>query len=325
MFAHSKHILLCTVAIGLFVVQQAGAQALDSPIERSFNVSTGGDLVVDVDRGSIEVESTDGREVDVRIEREGTDDFLRRMKFEVRETSNGVSVVGEYDGEKRWGWRNGKRNKVRVRVLVPRKYNVDLKTSGGSIEVQDLDGSVDAKTSGGHMTFGLIDGPIVARTSGGSITLEGSSGPADVKTSGGSINLGDVGGNVVAQTSGGSIKLDRVLGEVDASTSGGRILVKEVRGTINARTSGGSIEAFISEQPKGDCSLTTSGGSVKVALAPDVRVDIEAKSSGGSVRTDIPMEVVGEVKRTRMNGTVNGGGPLLKLRTSGGGVRIVKA
>jgi DUF4097 and DUF4098 domain-containing protein YvlB len=314
--------LLPCLAFLLVVSQTTFAQDLDSPIERTYKVRSGGELNVDIDRGSISVESSDRSEVDVLIEREGSDDFLRRMKFTVNESAGGVTVRGEYDGDRRMSWRNNKGNKIRVRVRVPHEYNAVLKTSGGSIDVQDLEGSVDANTSGGSMTFGLIEGPIMARTSGGSITLEGSSGTADVKTSGGSIKVGNVGGSVLARTSGGSISIDRAMGEVDASTSGGRIVVNEVRGTINAKTSGGSIKAFISEQPKGDCTLTTSGGGVDVTLSPDVKVDIDASSSGGGVRTDIPIRVVGEIKRNHVVGTLNGGGPLLKLRTSGGGVKI---
>ncbi len=321
----ARRIALPVLLAAMVVVTgpSALAQNLDAPIARTFQVAAGGELDIDIDRGSIEIQTSDRNEVDVLIERQGSDDFLRRMEFSVDETSNGVRVRGEYDNDRRRSWRSNRNDKVRVRVIVPREYNVTLETSGGSISVDDLEGMVNASTSGGSMNFGLIDGPIHARTSGGSITLDGSSGTADVKTSGGSISIGNVGGSVLAKTSGGSITIDRAFGEVDATTSGGRINVREVRGTINARTSGGSIKAYISEQPRGDCTLSTSGGGVEVVLSPSVKLDVEASSSGGSVKTDIPIQVVGEVKRNRIAGTMNGGGPLLKLHTSGGGVRIV--
>jgi len=306
----------------LFVFTSARVSAQDrAPIERSFAVRTGGDLRVDLDRGSITVETNDRNQVDVRIEREGSNEFLSRLSFDVDESGGDVTVRGRYESNRLWS-RTGRGDRVRVRIRVPREYNVDLETSGGSIGVDDLTGSVRAATSGGSLSFGRIDGPIHARTSGGSVELQGSRGEADVKTSGGSIRLGDVGGHVTAVTSGGSITIDRAGGEVNASTSGGGITVNEVGGAIRARTSGGSIRAYISEQPTADCSLETSGGQVAVTLAPDVRLNIEANSSGGGVRTDIPIEVVGTVKRNSVRGSINGGGPLLRLQSSGGGVRI---
>jgi DUF4097 and DUF4098 domain-containing protein YvlB len=315
---------LAAMLLLLFVANGSTAQDLSVPIERNFAVSAGGELNVDLDRGSISVETSNRNEIDVRIEREGSDEFLERMKFNVEETSNGVTVRGDYDGNTSW-WRSGNRNRVHVQVTIPSRYNVVLETSGGSIEVSDLEGSVRTTTSGGSLRFGSIDGPIHGRTSGGSIELEGSTGTADVRTSGGSIRIGNVDGFVMARTSGGSVSIDRAGGEVDASTSGGGITVNEVNGTIRAKTSGGSIKAYISQQPKGDCTLTTSGGGVQVRLAPDVRVDVQASSSGGRVRTAVPITVVGEISRNRVTGTLNGGGPLLKLHTSGGGVSIETA
>jgi DUF4097 and DUF4098 domain-containing protein YvlB len=136
--------------------------------------------------------------------------------------------------------------------------------------------------------------------------LEGCTGDAEVKTSGGSIRIG------------------KVQGEVKATTSGGSIKVQEVMGTINAATSGGSVSAYISKQPSGDCSLKTSGGSVSVHLAEDIKVDVDAKTSGGRVRTDFPVTLIGELSKRKLQAKINGGGPELYLRTSGGSIKIYK-
>ena len=36
------------------------------------------------------------------------------------------------------------------------------------------------------------------------------------------------------------------------------------------------------------------------------------------------VQVQGELSKTRLEGTINGGGPLVTLRSSGGGVKILK-
>lgn len=142
----------------------------------------------------------------------------------------------------------------------------------------------------------------------------------DLRTGGGAITLADLNGRVDVNTSGGSIGLGRIKGDVKAHTSGGSIRVKEVAGNINATTSGGSIKATLSQQPTANCRLKTSGGSVTAYLAPSIAVNLDARTAGGSVRSEL--EVDGTRKRTRIKGTINGGGPTLELKTSGGSVRI---
>jgi len=142
----------------------------------------------------------------------------------------------------------------------------------------------------------------------------------DLKTGGGSIELSNLIGSVDARTSGGTIQLGSIDGDVEAKTSGGSIHVDEVRGNINAHTSGGSIKAKILTQPTKDSRLTTSGGSVTAYLSPSISVDLNASTSGGQVRSDI--NVNGSFKKNRIKGTINGGGPELYLKTSGGSVNI---
>ncbi|MDZ7316925.1 MAG: DUF4097 domain-containing protein [candidate division KSB1 bacterium] len=246
------------------------------------------------------------------------------IRFEQR--GNDVFVFIEHENQRDWFARMRPwRLQLQIIAYVPHEYSVDLVTAGGSISVSDLKGEVKARTSGGSLTFGNINGPITGRTSGGSISLESCRGSADVRTSGGSINIGRVDGTVEAHTSGGSLKIVKAAGQVNASTSGGSITVEEAAGAITASTSGGSITAKITAQPADDCRLTTSGGTISVYIAPDLKFSLDAKTGGGKVTTEFPVLVQGEISRTHLTADVNGGGPLLYLRTSGGNIHIRKA
>lgn len=281
-------------------------------ISRSFKVAEGGKLTMDVDRASIKVETGKENVVKVRAilkvptaDEDKAREMFDKYKIDFKHSSSDVSIETDYtkhDGA--FSWLGGKKLRVRFIVTVPQKYNLDLKTSGGSIAVSDIEGEVKARTSGGSLKFDYVKGPVWGKTSGGSIKLEGCSGDAEVKTSGGSIRIG------------------KVTGEVKAHTSGGSIKVEEVMGTINASTSGGSIRAYISKQPQGDCSLKTSGGSITATLAGDIKVDLDAKTSGGRVYTDFPVTVKGELSKRKLQAKINGGGPDLSLRTSGGSIKI---
>lgn len=299
----------------------AGALLLAGPAlaateSQTFDVGAGGRLKIDTDIGSIEVSTGTGDQVAATVTWSGSnaDEFT----VDFSQDGDRVTIEGDFD-RGLWGW--GSSPKVRFEVTVPERFDVDLETSGGSISVDDLEGEVRARTSGGSLSFGQIDGPVYGRTSGGSISLQGSRGNADISTSGGSIKIGDVDGEVTAKTSGGSIQIARARGAVDAKTSGGSITVEEVMGAIQASTSGGSVTAYIGEQPAGDCRLTTSGGGVNVYLADDVAVDVDAKASGGRAVSEFDLDAA-RVTKTALSGEINGGGPALYLRSSGGSVRI---
>jgi hypothetical protein len=303
---------------------------IEDNIVETFNVDTGGTLVIESDLGSINITTHNKKTVDVNIIRKldtnskkEADRILEDLTIDFEQQGDDITIIAKLDKED-WGfWKKIRRKiKVEFNVLVPEEYNAILKTSGGSISVDDLDGSVTSKTSGGSLKFGHINGPVSGHTSGGSITLAGCTGDADIKTSGGSLNIGNVDGNVVAKTSGGSIRIASSKGPIDAVTSGGSVNVEEVAGKINAKTSGGSVNAKISDQPGGPCRLSTSGGSINVYLAEDINVTVDAKTSGGKVRTEFPVTVQGEIKKNRLNADINGGGPDLILRTSGGNINI---
>lgn len=142
----------------------------------------------------------------------------------------------------------------------------------------------------------------------------------DLNTSGGSIRIEDLIGNVDANTSGGSIIVGDIRGSVDLHTSGGSIKTKAIHGPLDAHTSGGSINVTFAEQLTENAELNTSGGSITAYLIDDIKVDISASTSGGRVRSEF--DVDGRVKKQSIRGEINGGGPKLKLHTSGGSISI---
>lgn len=256
-----KKIAIVAITAFIALTTVVFSQAKADLIEKSFSVKQGGTLSIDTDSGSIEIVSHNNDSVDVRVEKKGRNS----EDFEVTFSHDGddVKVVGDRKGVFSWG-----NSGAHFIVSVPERYNVDLKTSGGSIELSSLKGKVDAYTSGG------------------------------------------------------SIRLGQITGDVDVKTSGGSIRVDDVAGTINAHTSGGSIKARVSKQPVSDSRLTTSGGGVSVQLFSSIAVDLTASTSGGRVSSEF--EVNGAIKKNRIKGSINGGGPKLILKTSGGSVNIKK-
>ena len=296
---------------------------------RTFDVESGQTLWLDTDFGQVTVRGDGGSEVVVTVI-EGINDvseseaeeYFERFDLDFDQSSDGISIEGEYDGERNWGRR--KRLHVIYEISVPHVFVVEVKTAGGSITAEHLRGEVDLHTAGGSITSIDIDGPLLVETAGGSIKAENIGGSAELHTAGGSITARDIRGSVVAETSGGSITVENAEGDVEAETSGGSIKLTGIQGTANAETSGGSITVELTTAPDGPMTLETSGGSITLRLTEDTRIDIDAKASGGRVRTDLDIEREGAESKTRLKGELNGGGPLVTLRTSAGSIKILK-
>lgn len=298
----------------------ASAVQAQSPVHRTFNVAPGGTLTIDADVGDILVSSGgSGVTVDVTQRARVSSRYLN-VTFDQQQ--NDVTVRAKFENQSRWfNWSDVDAKFV---VTVPSRYNVHLTTSGGDLRVGNLQGEVRCKTSGGGITLGRIDGQVAANTSGGDVSLEGGTGDVDLRTSGGGIRIGDANGAVQAKTSGGSIDIRRVGGDLYARTSGGGITIDEAFGTVDAQTSGGSIRARLANQPRADSRLSTSGGGITISLAPNVSVDVDAHTSGGDVDTDVPVTLLGRQDESSLEGKINGGGPKLVLRSSGGSIKLRK-
>jgi len=299
----------CWIIVMTCLLLGSFACAIDKVMERQFPARPGGTFQLDADQGSVKVTRGADDQVLVRIQlraRTGSEgkaaDIFEDFDVHADEHGGGVTVETRYrGGSGGWfSWGDDKLN-IHFEVEVPARYNLHLKTSGGSIDVADLDGDIEARTSGGSLRFGGIAGKLHGRTSGGSIRLDDCRGPVDVETSGGSISVG------------------RVDGEVRAHTSGGSISVKEVRGPIDASTSGGSVTATLTRQPAADCRLRTSGGTISVRLPTDIRLSINARTSGGKIYSDFHH---GRKPEKSLQADIHGGGPELYLKTSGGSIYI---
>ena len=273
---------------------------------KELSANSGGTLTLKAVVGTIEVKTHDQNVVTFDSvlkpgRKRKSSELIDQIEFDYQ-TANGdvtISVRWKDDKQPRNANLNGRHT-----LVIPAKYNVDLRTSGGNIVGEEIDGRVAAHTSGGEIQFGNVNGELKAHTSGGNITLNGVHGNADINTSGGNITLGKVQGDVLARTSGGNIKLGSVTGNLKGSTSGG------------------SITAELANQIANPLELSTSGGNISLAVPGDFKADLQASTSGGRVACELPLD--GRIKPSSMNGKVNGGGPKVTLHTSGGNIEVAK-
>ena len=269
----------------------------------TFAVNNDVRVEVETSGGSIEVKGSNSGEVSVEmyVKRRGRtvdpgDADLSDYNIRIEKQGNTVFAIADRRG-RNWGVNN---ISISFVVRTPTRATTDLKTSGGSIVLENLIGDQNAKTSGGSINASQVGGDIDLKTSGGTITIKDIEGRVDANTSGGRIRAENVSGGIIAKTSGGSISLDRVSGNVEA------------------KTSGGSIDAEVL-YPEDYIELKTSGGSITVAVPKDKGYDIDL--DGNRVRADLE-NFSGEYERDEIEGSLNGGGIRVSARTSGGSVTL---
>lgn len=283
------------------------ALAAQRTYDKHLNAPPGGRLTFDTDAGSVAIVGRDIRQVVIHADMHGSESFLSRVRISAEETPSGVTVTvhmphsGLFDWFDWFGLDFGSR-RVRFDIDVPRDYPVDLRTSGGHLDMRDLDAGIQATTSGGGVIVQNVSGTIDAHTSGGRIEAERLQGPARLTSSGGGIAVTDSTGDLYLRTSGGSIRIQNDDGRIDAHTSGGAIRA-ELRANRGIR-------------------LDTSGGSITLALPRNTRGSVDAATSGGRVTSDLPLSTTETVAGNHLRGAIGGGGAPISLHTSGGSIHI---
>lgn len=223
-------------------------------------------------------------------------------------------------------------------------------TGGGTIEVGTVGGDVKLETGGGNIKIASVKGEIKAESGGGSVTLLSGLQGAVLETGAGSIRVDKCSGSVKATTGGGSVELGEIGGPAEIETGAGSIRLASAKGRVRAQTGGGSIQLDGATSVQAETSaggiivkllpstggrtnstLETSAGDITVYLANDLAISIRAEieiANGHTIRSDFSdIRVSSEggqwgPKTVTAEGQLNGGGPVLKVRTNSGNVNF---
>jgi DUF4097 and DUF4098 domain-containing protein YvlB len=327
-----NHNMFTTLRNTLFalLVSVSASVATEENLSKQLDVAPGGKLIVDVDFGNIQVGAgADGkialdahRQVEFGNEAKEKE-YLAAAPITVTQEGNVVTVRSRR--KESWvNWNFHSRMDASYTLHVPKKFDVDLRSSGGSIATVDISGNLKAHTSGGKLEFANLEGTLTADTSGGSISIEGCRCPVEIKTSGGDISVVNGTGVLHAHTSGGRIEVRNLAGDADLETSGGNLVLEKIKGKLVGRTSGGSIHASAPGEVAGDMRLRTSAGNIELAVPANAALDIDARTHVGHVTSELPLTAM-DAGREYLHGKLNGGGKSVVLETSAGNIALKSA
>ena len=231
---------------------------------------------------------------------------------------------------------------------------ISAETGGGSIDVGNVGSDLTVRTGGGTIHIGSAKGKVVAESGGGNLVLVSGSAGASLQTGGGSIHVDKCTGEVKAETGGGSIDLGEISGGATMETGGGTLKISSASGPVRGETGSGNIElwgvpsahvetgsgaitAKFIRAGNGTSSseLETGVGDITVYLVSNVNLTIRASieaANGQQIVSDFPeIKIASEggeqwgPKLVSAEGSVNGGGPVLKVRTTMGNIYFRRA
>ena len=249
MRTHTTFLLL--IAFSLPVRIALASEDFERNIEKSFQVTSGGQFVLQADRGSVDVKTDGANQVQVHVYRKvsgGTkanaEEQFDNHEVTLTQEGNKVVVAAKNRTNKHFSWGiNRPGMEVHYLINIPKKFDVELRSAGGNVQLADLDGEAIARTSSGSIKVGRVSGKV------------------DLSDAGGNIYVIEAGQSLAAKTSSGSVEIEKAEGNTEISDAGGNIRVAEAAGDVTANTSSGSVRIG---KAKGDLEIKNAGGDITI-------------------------------------------------------------
>jgi hypothetical protein len=297
----------CTVALTVGFTARAAAE----DYIKSYPIARRAHVEVRAENATVRVTTSDSSQVAFDVTYDPRDWSGQTPPISSRQSGDNVTltVVPERHEWWDWGfwnWGHYARQRLTVEVHMPKNADLQLQTSNGAVDVASLNGDIGIHTSNGQIRAEQLSGTMDIGSSNGAIALETLKGTLEVHTSNGAISATGVDGKCGLYTSNGRIQVTGRFDSLDISSS---------NGPVTALAESGS-------HMSSGWTIRTSNSRIDLSIPTDLKATLNASTSNGGITVELPVTVQGFQSRSRLAGTLNGGGPELSISTSNGGMWI---
>jgi len=270
-----------------------GVQANGSlSFDRTLSVSGAAQLVVSTGSGNIQITRGSSNQIHVHgqihVSQEGSEEQARQIAANPPiEQSGGTIRVGQH--QEQWPGIS-----IDYQIEAPAGTVLAAKSGSGNIVVEGVGENAKLQTGSGDIRATGLEGAFTAKTGSG---------------------------NIVAEETG--------QGDVVAETGSGDIELKNIHGSFRGRTGSGNIRA--SGTPSSSWTLESGSGNIELWVG-NAPLTLDASTGSGSVNTEHQMMVQGSgtgkgvgggsFDQHHIRGTLNGGGPTVRVQTGSGDIQI---
>ena len=195
---------------------------------------------------------------------------------------------------------------------------------------------VSARTRGVGVVFGGVSEQftidvtlpahctVTVRSGDGAVDVPAMSGHLEVQTGDGHIRVSGARGDIQLASGDGGIDAEGLDGALRAHSGDGHLHVSGRFDVLDLRTGDGHMEANAARGSKlaEQWNLETRDGGMQVHIPHDLRAMLDARSGDGRLHVDLPISVRGDIRHHQLTGELNGGGPLLRLRSGDGSLLL---
>lgn len=245
--------------------------------------------------------------------------ILDRMKVGTHQMKDTVRVYSDSDRSDAewWRWVRTLDVTIHVDLRLPSHVEAEIRAPGGAVDIADLRGHVDLKVMGGPCRAENLEGTLDIRAESSDVSVEQFSGDELIaRVAVGSLTLADVSADTVTVRSvAAPLSLDSVSGATTVTAKSAPVDLRALSGPCTARVQAGRLS--FAGAPDDEIGLCVTGASLDVALPDDHGADL--RMTGPALALDDGFSFDGERTEQEIDGTLNGGGPTLKLVATGGG------
>jgi hypothetical protein len=273
-------------AIALALPLLASTAFAQSNWDKSYNVSGKAALQIGVDDAGTRVQSCGScRTVHIHVDGRGQD--LSRWHITEMQGGDGIQFsMKRVDTASNW-FHMGGNISPEVVIETPQQTTLQLRTGNGSTNVVGLHGGVDVRSGNGTVQLEDVSGTL--RTEMGNGTLHLSRAEGTVSISGGN----------------GTVSAEGRFSQFESHTGNGTVHLTLLPGSVLAASS----------------HITTGNSNITLQLPRDLKADIQASNGNGGIHNSLPLLTIA-VGRNSLHGTLNGGGPTIKLQAGNGSISI---
>jgi DUF4097 and DUF4098 domain-containing protein YvlB len=128
--------------------------------------------------------------------------------------------------------------------------------------------------------------------------------------------------NITLDSTNGEIEVVGVGGMLRAESTNGDIRATSLEGGANVETTNGNVHLEFTRLAEGGLKSSTTNGDITVSLPRDVKASLSARVTNGTINaTDLSLTTT-EQSRRRLEASIGGGGPQVRLSTTNGEIRV---
>jgi hypothetical protein len=306
-------VLTFFIFLGLNPTESLAREKYTEKFDKTVKLARDGKVIISNISGSIEVRTWDRAEVKIDAlktsrtdsEKQAKENF-RNAEIVVTEEGKILRIKTEY--AKRYFRGRNKNCSIEFKLTIPSGADADVNSTSGSVDIQNIGGSLKTDVTSGKTT------------------IHGVGGPAKIKSTSGKVEITDAKNGVDCYVVSGSLIVKGVVGDLDLETVSGKVELSDASDAkvIKVKVLSGTIRYDGELRSDGRYKMNTHSGNIYLTIPSNSAFDFDGQTFSGKIESEFDILVSGTISKKRIRGTVNGGGSQLELKTFSGNVYLKK-